>query len=131
MGFLKGCAKLVGSAVLGVTGVASTVLESMFDTVGVELGSEIFGAAKDASFNGIRNMWDMETQEPDGFETKEDRLNADICKLKAKALRCKDMAQKSTNQEAHDGFMRRYDELMEEARILEEQKNTIDDEDFL
>ena len=58
MGILKGCLKVVGSAALVVTGTASTVLKGMCDTVGVELGSEIFGAAKNASFNGIRNMWD-------------------------------------------------------------------------
>ena len=57
MGFLKGLAKVVGTTVLGATGVASSVLKGVCDTVGVELGSEIFGAAKDASFNGVRNMW--------------------------------------------------------------------------
>lgn len=61
MGIIKGCAKVVGSVVLGATGVASTVLKGMFDTAGIELGSEIFGAAKDASFNGIRNMWDSDS----------------------------------------------------------------------
>ena len=60
MGILKGCAKLVGSAVLGAAGVASTVLKGMADTVGFDLGSEVFGAIKDGSFEGIRSMWDSE-----------------------------------------------------------------------
>lgn len=64
MGILKSCAKIIGSVALGATGFASTVLKGMCDTAGVELGSEIFEAAKDASFNGIRSMWDSEnTQE--------------------------------------------------------------------
>ena len=60
MGIIKGIGKVVGTTVLGATGVASTVLKGMFDTVGVELGSEVFGAAKDASFNGIRKIWDSD-----------------------------------------------------------------------
>lgn len=61
MGIIKGCLKVVGTAALTVTGTASTVLKGMSDAAGIELGSEIFGAAKDASFNGIRSMWDSES----------------------------------------------------------------------
>lgn len=58
MGILGGCAKVLGSVVLGAAGVASSVLKGASDTVGLELGSELFGAAKDASFNGMRKIWD-------------------------------------------------------------------------
>ena len=57
MGIIKGCLKVVGTAALVVTGSASTILKGVSDAVGIELGSELFGATKDASFNGIRNMW--------------------------------------------------------------------------
>ena len=70
MGIVKGIGKVIGTTVLGATGVASTVLKGVFDTVGVELGSEIFGAAKNASFNGIRNMW--ESDSADGAMDKVD-----------------------------------------------------------
>ena len=60
MGLIKGILKVGASAVLVATGTASTILKGMSDTVGLEIGSDIFGAAKDASFNGIRNLWDDE-----------------------------------------------------------------------
>ena len=61
MGIIKRCLKVVGTAALVVTGSASTILKGISDAVGIELGSELFGATKDASFNGIRNMWDSES----------------------------------------------------------------------
>ena len=61
MGIIKGCLKVVGTAALVVTGSASTILKGVSDAVGIELGSELFGATKDASFNGIRNMWNSES----------------------------------------------------------------------
>lgn len=60
MGILEGIGKVIGTTVLGAAGAASSVLKGMCDTVGVEIGSEVFGVAKDASFNGIRNMWDSD-----------------------------------------------------------------------
>ena len=65
MGIIKGCLKVVGTAALVVTGSASTILKGVSDAVGIELGSELFGATKDASFNGIRNMWNSESVDKD------------------------------------------------------------------
>ena len=123
MGIIKGCAKVLGSAVLGVTGVASTVLKGMFDTAGIEVGSEIFGAAKDASFNGIRNMWGAEPPAEEEYATEEEAeaaaVKEEIRKLKVQALRCKDMAQKATDDNVRQKFMDRYEDLMDQANCLQ------------
>lgn len=125
MGILKGCAKIVGSLVLGTTGVASTVLKEMCDTIGVELGSEIFGAAKDASFNSIRNMWDLESPAAEEYATEEEAkaaaIKEEIRKLKVQALNCKDSAQKATDDSVRQRFMDRYSDLMEQANCLQQE----------
>lgn len=122
MGIIKGIGKVLGTTVLGATGVASTVLKGMFDTVGVEIGSEIFGAAKDASFNGIRNMWGAEPPEEEEYATEEEAEAAAIAKekhnLKVQALRCKDMAQKATSEDMRQKFMDRYEALMDQANNM-------------
>ena len=118
MGIIKGVGKVLGTAVLGATGVASTVLKGVFDTVGVELGSEVFGAAKDASFNGIRNIWDVELPEVEEYPSEEGARKAEIHKLKVQALRCKDMANKATDDAVRQKFMERYEALMEEANSM-------------
>ncbi len=122
MGFIKGCLKLVGSAALVVTGTASTVLKGMADTVGIEVGSEIFGATKDASFNGIKSMWGIESSADEEYLTEEEAENAAISeekrKLKAQALRCKDLAKKATDENMRRKFMDRYEELMDQANNM-------------
>ena len=124
MGIIKGIGKVLGTTVLGATGVASTVLKGIFDTAGVEIGSEIFGAAKDASFNGIRSIWGAEPPEADVYLSEEEErvagITEEIRKLKAQALRCKDMAQKSSDENARQNFMARYESLMEEIQYLQE-----------
>ena len=49
-------AKVVGTAVLIVTGTASTIMK----TVATNTGAELFEEGKQASFNGIRAMWKSE-----------------------------------------------------------------------
>ena len=132
MGLIKGILKVGASAVLVATGTASTILKGMSDTVGLEIGSDIFGAAKDASFNGIRNMWGAELPEEEEYVTERDaRIAAtkeEIRKLKVQALRCKDLASKATDESMHDNFMNRYESLMEEANYLEAHMYDSDDE---
>ena len=123
MGILKGCAKVVGSVVLGATGIASTVLKGMCDTAGVELGSEIFGAAKDASFDAIRNIWDVAPPETKEYASEEeaeaDAIKQEIHKLKVQAYRCKDMAQKASDNATREKFMNRYEELIDQANSMQ------------
>ena len=57
MNILKALGKTIGTAALVTTGTASAILKGVSDTVGFEIGSEVLGAAKDASFNGVRSIW--------------------------------------------------------------------------
>lgn len=131
MGLLKFVGKTIGTATLVVTGAASSILKEVSDTVGLELGSELFGAAKDASFNGIRNMWDMEGPQEEEYATEEEAnqaaIDKEIHKLKVQALRCRDMAEKAGNEEMRQKFMDRHDALWEQATELE--KHRYDDVD--
>lgn len=133
MGLIRGILKVGASAVLVATGTASTILKGMSDTVGLEIGSELFGAAKDASFNGIRNMWNVDDQYEEEYEKEEETqrsaLKNEIHKMKVQALRCKDMANRTNDEESRQRFMARYDSLMEQANELTEalsQPNEID-----
>ncbi len=113
MGIIKGCAKLVGSAVLSATGIASTVLKGVSDTVGLEIGSELFGAAKEASFNGIRSMWGGETAQEtiDKAEAKSyDVEDATRRKLADTAYQMAQNAKRNGDMEKYETYMAKYEE---------------------
>lgn len=57
MGILKFTAKAVGTAALLATGTASAVLKTAADIVGMDTGADLFEAAKNSSFEGIRSIW--------------------------------------------------------------------------
>lgn len=111
MGIIKGCLKVVGSAALVVTGTASTVLKGMSDAAGLEIGSELFGAAKDASFKGIRNMWSSETadQRITNYEINAEdssrRMMADT------AYKMAQTAQKNGDMEKYEIYMEKYQQF--------------------
>ena len=111
MGFLTGCLKAVGTAALVVTGTASTVLKGCCDAAGVELGSELFGAAKDASFNGIRGMWDSETCDnvmdrvEDGSNGVEEGTRR---KMADTAYRMAQVAKQNGDMEKYETYMEKY-----------------------
>ena len=71
---MKAIGKTLGTAALITTGTASAVLKGVSDTVGFEIGSEILGAAKDASFSGVRSIWsdkDLECMDKmEGLDSK-------------------------------------------------------------
>lgn len=113
MGILEGCAKIVGSVVLGATGVASSVLKGASDTIGLELGSELFGAAKDASFNGIRNMWDGDDAQKrvDDAEAKSYNLESGAhSSLASAAYRTAQVAKQNGDMEKYEAYMEKYRE---------------------
>ena len=124
MGILGGCLKIFGSAALVVTGTASTVLKGCFDAAGVELGSELFGATKDASFNGIREIWDTPAvEEPymTDAEAEDAALNEQKRKMKIQAIRYREWAeaaQKAGNTEKYEEYMAKYQAQMEAANEL-------------
>ena len=53
MGIIKSYFKAAGTIALGATRIVSKVLEKASNTVGFELGSELFNATKEASLGGI------------------------------------------------------------------------------
>lgn len=116
MGIIKGCAKLVGSIVLGTTGIASSVLKGVSDTVGLELGSELFGAVKDASFNGIRNMWDSDDAQEIINQAEEHSYNVEEAsrrKMADTAYRAAQIAKKKGDEEIYQKYMDKYYEYKE------------------
>ncbi len=113
MGIIKGIGKVLGTTVLGATGVASSVLKGVFDTAGVELGSEIFGAAQEASFNGIRCMWDgeeaqerIEHAQNDAYRLEEGSRRA----MADTAYRMAKIAKQNGDMEKYETYMAKYEE---------------------
>ncbi|MBR5479308.1 MAG: hypothetical protein IKU84_03945 [Clostridia bacterium] len=113
MGLIKGCLKLVGTAALTVTGAASTILKGVSDTAGIELGSELFGAVKDASFSGIRNMWDSDeaSERIDRAEEKSYAVeDAARHKMAQTAYRAAQIAKRNGDMEKYETYMAKYEE---------------------
>ena len=116
MGILKAIGKTIGTATLVVTGTASTILKGVSDAVGFEIGSEILGAAKDASFNGIRSMWSDKDLEG-SFETA-DKLESGIQRgtqsQKARtAKQAAELAKKNGDMEKYEYYMEQYERYKE------------------
>ena len=114
MGIIKGCAKLVGTVLLGATGTASTILKGVSDTVGFELGSELFGAAKDASFNGVRSIWDGEdaAERIDRAEEKSYDVEESTRRSMANtAYRMAQTAKRNGDMEKYETYMEKYEQL--------------------
>ena len=109
MGIIKGCLKLAGSAALVVTGTASTVLKGVSDAAGIELGSQLFGATKDASFNGIRAMWDGDAVN-DAIDKAEsyDAEGAARRKMADTAYRMAQTAKRNGDMEKYETYMEKY-----------------------
>ena len=112
MGLLKAAAKVVGTATLLATGTASAVLKTVADTAGVDLGSEVFGAAKDASFNGIRSMWGGDMSENSGKKLSDYEANSeDVArrKMAQTAKRAAALAKKNGDMEKYEKYMEQYE----------------------
>lgn len=112
MGIIKGCLKLVGSVTLGATGVASTVLKGVCDTVGIGLGSEVFGAAKDASFGGVRKMWDSDSAQERIDEVQDYTYNMEDTtrkKMAETAYQAAQIAKKNGDQKKYERYMEKYE----------------------
>ena len=71
MSFLKGCAKLVGSAVLGATGVAATVMRTAASGAGMDEIADMIGTVQDKSFNTIQDMWTPEEAKTEEYYEKQ------------------------------------------------------------
>ena len=110
MGIIKGIFKVEASAILTVTGTASGILKGMSDATGLELGSEIFGAAKDASFDGIRSMWSDGSC--DTFTDNMDESSEKFAqnKMAETAKRAAEIAKKNGDEEKYEYYMDKYNE---------------------
>ena len=116
MEILKAIGKTIGTATLVVTGTASTILKGVSDAVGFEIGSEILGAAKDASFNGIRSMWSDKDLEG-SFETA-DKLESGVqrgtqSQMARTAKQAADLAKKNGDIEKYEYYMEQYERYKE------------------
>lgn len=119
MGLLKFVGKTIGTATLVVTGTASTVLKGVSDAVGFELGSEILGSAKDASFNGIRSMWSDKDIEKgiSKADNLENGIRNNTYYEKARTARqCAEIQRKNGNIEKAEEYMEKYYQYMEEYK---------------
>lgn len=116
---LKTVAKVAGTATLAVTGTASTILKGVSDAAGVEITSEIFSATKDASFNGIKSMWD------DGSDSREETFDkmdemADSVETSAKrkladtAYKAAMVAKRNGDEEKYEHYMDKYYEYKDQ-----------------
>ena len=127
MGILKGGLKIIGSAVLVVTGTASAILKGGSDAIGLEIGSQLFGVTKNASFNGIRSMWSEKDLEKD--ISKADKLEsgtehtvrsaaAQTAKRMADtAKKAAEIARKNNDEEKYSECMEKYETYM--AKYME------------
>ena len=67
MGFLKGCAKAVGSVALGAAGLTSAVLRACASGAGMDGVAEAIGTIEDKSFETIQNMWTPEEERTEEY----------------------------------------------------------------
>ena len=112
MGILKFIGKTIGTATLVVTGTASTVLKGVSDVVGFEIGSELLGAAKDASFNGVRSMWS--DKDIESTIEKSDKLEDGIrsgtqSQIARTAKQMADLAKQHGDMEKYEYYIEQYE----------------------
>lgn len=113
MGIFKTAAKVVGTVALVATGTTTTILKGAADAAGVELASEILGAAKDASFGGIRAMWDSDGAQNAIDMAEEKSYDAeDAARRNAAntAYRAAQIAKKHGDMEKYEQYMDVYDQ---------------------
>ena len=112
MNLLKGMLKVGASAILVATGTASTVLKGVSEVAGIEIGAQIFGAAKDASFNGIHNIWEDEsvlTIVGKAESVSDGAGEALQRQMASTALRAAQIAKQKGDMEKYDYYMEQYE----------------------
>ena len=111
MGILKTIGKTLGTAALITTGTASAILKGVSDTVGFEIGSEVLGAAKDASFNGVRSIWsDKNLECIDKMDDLDSKVGDATRKQMARtAKQAAEIARKNGDEEKYEHYMNQYE----------------------
>lgn len=110
MGLIKTIAKITGSTILVTTGTASAILKGASDTIGFELGSELFGAAKNANFNGISSMWSNSDASNKARELGDSAEKATRPKMADTAYRAAQVAKKNGDMERYHRYIKKYNE---------------------
>ncbi len=120
--------KTVGTTALVVTGVSSTVLKSVSDTAGFELGSTVFGSAKKASFKGIKKMWSKKKVDEavnkgeSTIETETVRKIMEGYLNKAKAARkAAELYKQKGDESKYQSLMEEHERCMEKYRSAREE----------
>lgn len=127
MGILKTAAKVVGTATLSATWLATGILRKASDTAGLDIGSELFGMGQEASANGIKRMWSQEDAASNVFDENAaeiDALDKRKRQIRSAASQCLTMAraaQKAGNEEKYAQLMARYEALIAEVNAYEEE----------
>ena len=111
MGLLKIIGKTLGTATLVTTGVVSSVLKGVSDTVGFDIGSEILGTAKNASFNGVRSIWsDKDLEYIDKMENLDYKVgNATRSQMARTAKQAAEIAKKNGDMDKYHRYMEQYE----------------------
>lgn len=101
-----GILKFIGKAALATTGTASAILKGISDTAGFELGSEVFGAAKDASLKGARALG-SNTERLEGLDSRMEAKTRH--QMASNAKKYADLARKSGDREQYEYYMEQYE----------------------
>lgn len=112
MGVIKFLGKAVGTATLVVTGTSAAILKGISDATGFEIGSQILGSAKDASFNGIRSMWsnkDLEDNIGKSEKLESGVYNSTRSQMASTAKRAADLAKRNGDTEKYEYYMEQYE----------------------
>lgn len=118
MGILKFTAKAVGTAALLATGTASAVLKTAADIVGMDFGSDLFDAAKNSSFEGIRSIWgDGMSETGDKLLNHYERGSDVISQAASEGTRQKlsQTARDAAEMAKEHGDMEKYEQFMEQS----------------
>lgn len=104
--------KGLGTAVLITTGTASAVLKGVSDTVGFEIGSELLDAAKNASFDKVRSLWnDEELSGVDKLEILDFKTETIARSQMARtAKQAADLAKKNGDMDRYERYMAQYEQ---------------------
>ena len=125
MGLIKGIFKVAGSVVLTATGLASGIAEGLCSAVGGDDLASLFAQGKDASFNGIKNMW-SDSSGSETFNEKIDDFSSGIAdstcdKMADTAKRAAEIAKQHAERAKQQGdqdkyayFQDKYDYYMEQ-----------------
>lgn len=112
MRIIKFIGKTIGTATLVVTGTTSAILKGVSDATGFEIGSELMGSAKDASFNGIRSMWsnkDLEKTISQSDRIEDSVRNETRSQMARTARMAADLAKKNGDMEKYEHYMDQYE----------------------